>query len=285
MSQTPLHWRTASGRFEFPGPVRIMGILNVTPDSFSDGGRHADLDRAVAAGEEMVRHGADLLDIGGESTRPGAAPVSEEEECRRVLPVLQELKRRVRVPLSVDTMKPGVAGKALEAGAAIINDVAANRSDSAMWKVVAAHGAGYVAMHMQGAPATMQANPTYQDVTAEVAAFFQERLRRLEAAGVDPDQVVVDVGIGFGKRLVHNLKLLSCLDRFKTIGRPLLLGASRKSFIGEITGVADPSGRDAGSLACAVLAVQAGVQLLRVHNVELTRQAVRMAEAILAMGH
>ena len=277
-----LQWRAREHRFEFPRPTLVMGILNVTPDSFSDGGHHADPQAAVAAALEMVRQGADIIDIGGESTRPGAAPVPEKEEIRRVIPVIDTLRGRVSVPLSVDTMKPAVARAALASGASLVNDVAAHRTDPLMWELVAETGAGYVAMHMQGTPGSMQERPVYGDVCAEVEAFFRDRLEGLQQAGVSLDQVVLDVGIGFGKRLEHNLKLLSCLDRFKTLGRPVLLGISRKSLIGEITGVREPGERDAGSLAAAVLAVRSGVQILRVHNVEQTRQAARVAEAILA---
>ena len=185
-----------------------MGIVNVTPDSFADGGRYATPEKAIAHGEALVRQGADILDIGGESTRPGATPVSESEELRRVLPVIETLAARVAVPLSIDTMKPAVARAALQAGASIVNDVAANRADNPLWRLVAEAQAGYICMHMQGTPRTMQLNPVYTDVVREVEAFFVDRLRRLQACGVAAEQVVLDIGIGFGKTVEHNLQLL-----------------------------------------------------------------------------
>jgi dihydropteroate synthase len=255
--------------------------VNVTPDSFSDGGEFLDAERAVAHGLKLVEQGAELLDIGGESTRPGATPVSEAEELRRVLPVIKQLAGRTKVPLSIDTMKPTVALAAVEAGASMVNDVAANREDDAMARVVAETGAGYIAMHMQGQPQTMQANPVYVDVVRVVEDFFRERMRRLNDGGVRADQVLLDVGIGFGKTLEHNLQLLAALRRFTRLERPLLLGVSRKSFIGQLV-PATAAARLPGSLACACLAIEAGVQIIRTHDVAETAQAVRMTEAILA---
>ncbi len=258
-----------------------MGIVNVTPDSFSDGGKFVDPDAAIRHALELVGQGASILDVGGESTRPQAQSVSEEEEIRRVIPVIRELVARVSIPISIDTMKPAVARAALESGAAIVNDIAANRSDDEMWRIVAEHGAGYVCMHMQGTPATMQVNPTYVNVVNEVAMFFSERLERLSDCGVNSDQVIFDVGIGFGKSLEHNLELLGALAKFGRLGRPLLLGVSRKSFIGRLLGTDLPD-RLPGSLACACMAVEAGVQMIRTHDVAETLQAMRMTEAILA---
>ena len=260
-----------------------MGVVNVTPDSFSDGGRFLEPSAAVAHALELVQQGADLLDIGGESTRPNATPVSEAEELRRVLPVIGELAARVTVPISIDTQKPAVARAALAAGAAVVNDIAANRTDEAMWRIVAKTGAGYVAMHMQGTPQTMQANPTYDNVIEAVTAFFGDRLERFSRAGMLRDQVVLDVGIGFGKTAAHNLELLGALQRFTRFERPILLGVSRKSFIGALAGEA--GGRLPGSLACAVWAVQHGVQIIRAHDVAETRQALRVIEAVLAQRH
>ena len=274
-------FRARQFQFTFPRPALVMGIVNVTPDSFWDGGKFHVEDKAVSHALDLVQQGAEMLDIGGESTRPGAEPVSEAEELRRVIPVIERLAAQVKVPISIDTMKPSVAQAALAAGASIINDVAAHRSDDAMWRVVAETGAGYVAMHMQGLPQTMQAQPTYSDVTREVADFFHERMQRLNAAGVDADQVVFDVGIGFGKTLEHNLRLLAAMRGFAKSGRPLLLGVSRKSFIGTLTG-AGVEDRLSGSLACTCLAIEAGVQIIRTHDVAETVQAVRMTEAILA---
>ena len=258
-----------------------MGIVNVTPDSFSDGGKFLDADKAVARALELVAQGAGILDLGGESTRPGAAPVSETEELHRVIPVIEQLAPRVNVPLSIDTMKPAVARAALEAGASIVNDIAANREDDAMWRVVAEFGAGYVCMHMQGTPQTMQSHPCYSDLMTQVEDFFRSRLRRLNACGVTADQVVFDVGIGFGKTVEHNLQLLAGLCGFTKLQRPLLLGVSRKSFIGKLLGV-EVAARLPASLACASLAVAAGAQIIRTHDVTETAQALRMTEAVLA---
>ncbi len=272
--------RARQFEFCFPRPALVVGIVNVTPDSFSDGGLFAAKDAAVSHGLDLVQQGAEWLDIGGESTRPGALPVSEAEELRRVIPVIERLAAQVKVPLSIDTMKPSVARAALAAGASIINDVAANRDDDAMWRLVAETGAGYVVMHMQGLPQTMQSQPTYSDVARDVEEFFKDRMRRLNAVGVSADQVVFDVGIGFGKTLEHNLQLLAALQGFTKLGRPLLLGVSRKSFIGALTG-AGVDERLPGSLAATCLAVESGVQIFRTHDVAETVQAVRITEAIL----
>ena len=273
--------RARNFNFNFPRPTLVMGIVNVTPDSFSDGGRFLDPSAAVAHGLALIGQGADILDIGGESTRPGATPVSEDEELRRVLPVIRDLARQVQVPISVDTMKPSVARAALDAGASIVNDVGANRDDEAMWRVVAENGAGYVAMHMRGTPQTMQTAPMYENVVDEVRRFLVDRFERLSNCGVSGDQVIVDPGIGFGKTVEHNLQLLAGMRRLTDLGRPTLLGVSRKSFMGKLLGgtVGD---RLPAALACTSLAVEAGVQLIRTHDVAETVQAVRMTEAILA---
>lgn len=273
--------RARQFEFTFPRPALVMGIVNVTPDSFSDGGRFLDPKAAVAHGLQLAEQGAEILDVGGESTRPGSVPVDEAEELRRVLPVIEQLAGRVKVPVSIDTVKPGVARAALAAGASIVNDVAANRRDDALWREVAEAGAGYGCLHMQGTPQTMQANPTYGDVVREVGEFFAERLERLGECGVAREQVILDPGIGFGKTLEHNLQLLGAARRFTTYGRPLLLGVSRKSFIGKLLG-AELAARLPGALACACLAVAAGVQIIRAHDVAETVQAIRMTEAILA---
>ena len=258
----------------------VMGVLNVTPDSFSDGGQYFERGAAVARGMELAGQGADIIDVGGESTRPNAEPVDEREELRRVVPVIEELAAKVKTPISVDTMKTGVARAALEAGACIINDVAANRGDEAMWRLAAETGAGYVAMHMQGTPQTMQANPVYRDVVAEVGEFFEERLKRLKGCGVDAERVILDPGIGFGKTAEHNLQLLAGLGSFTSLGRPLLLAVSRKSFLGKVA--AGGAGRLPGALACTVLAFEAGMRMFRTHDVEATLQALRLTEAIQA---
>ncbi len=267
--------------FTFPRPTLVMGIVNVTPDSFSDGGRFLEPQAAVAHALALVDQGAELIDVGGESTRPESVPVSEAEELRRVMPVLEQLSGKLRVPISIDTMKVGVARAALGAGASIVNDAGANREDSAMWELIAQTGAGYVCMHMRGTPRTMQVNPAYGDVVSEVNEFFRERLTRLSSCGVRRDQIIFDPGIGFGKKIEHNLELLGALKGFAGLARPLLVGASRKSFLGKIPG-AEPQRRLAAGLACACLAVEAGVQIIRTHDVVETVQAVRMTEAILS---
>lgn len=258
-----------------------MGILNVTPDSFSDGGRYLDPGAAEARAWELVREGADLIDVGGESTRPQAVPVDEPEEQQRVLPVIKRLAGALPVPLSIDTRKAGVARAALASGASVVNDIGAARAEAGMWRAVAEAGAGYVCMHMQGTPQTMQAHPQYNEVVREVGDFFAERLARLAEAGVAREQVALDPGIGFGKALAHNLQLLAHLDSLTKLGRPLVLGVSRKSFIGRLLG-AEVGERLPASLACAVWAVLHGAEVIRAHDVAATRQAVRMVEALAA---
>lgn len=276
-----MRWTARQHEFIFPRRAMVMGIVNITPDSFSDGGRFMEPERAVEHAIGLVVEGADILDVGGESTRPGAQPVGEAEEIQRVLPVIERLAPRVSVPISIDTMKPGVAKEALAAGASIVNDVGASRRNPAMWQLVSQSGAGYVCMHMQGDPGTMQVQPAYDDVVGQTYGFFEERLATLSEYGVSAEQVVLDVGIGFGKTAEHNLQLLGALQRFTTLSRPLLLGASRKSFIQKVLGGGGVTERVPASLACACLAVQLGVNIVRVHDVAATVQAVRMTEAIL----
>lgn len=278
-----MRWAGRHFDFTFPRIPLVMGIVNVTPDSFSDGGWHLDPAAAIARGRQLVAEGAGLLDIGGESTRPGAAAVSTDEELRRVLPVVEALARDARVPVSIDTRNPAVADAALEAGAAIVNDVEAAREDPAMWKVVTRHGAGYVAMHMQGQPGNMQENPRYGDVVAEVRAFLEDRLRRLAGLGVAPEQVAVDPGIGFGKSLAHNLELLRNTQQLASLGRPVLLGLSRKSFLGRLTGAA-PLERLPGSLAATVWCAGQGASVFRTHDVAPTVQALAVARALAGGG-
>ena len=272
-------WRAGDRAWEFPRSPLIMGIVNVTPDSFSDGGQHATPEAAVAHALSLAAEGADILDIGGESTRPGAPAVSESEELARVIPVIEQLAGQTEAALSIDTQKPAVAEAAISAGAVIINDIAANRTEPQMWKTVAAARAGYVAMHMQGTPQTMQDAPEYTEVVAEVRAFFEERLERFTKAGLNAEQVMFDPGIGFGKTVEHNLALLAGLERFTNMKRPLLVGASRKSFIGRLTEAAVED-RLAGSLACACRAAEAGTAVLRVHDVKETIQALQIWTAI-----
>ena len=272
-------WRAGDHAWEFPRSPLIMGIVNVTPDSFSDGGQHATSEAAVAHALSLAAEGADILDIGGESTRPGAPAVPKAEELARVIPVIEQLAERTDAALSIDTQKPAVAEAALAAGAVIVNDIAANRTEPKMWRTVAAARAGYVAMHMQGTPQTMQDAPEYTDVVAEVRAFFKERLERFTEAGLDAEQVMFDLGIGFGKTVEHNLTLLAGLEHFKKMERPLLVGASRKSFIGRLTEAAVED-RLAGSLACACRAAEAGAAVIRVHDVKETNQALQTWNAI-----
>ena len=274
-----MRWIAREHQFNFPRPTIVMGIVNTTPDSFTDGGRFLDADAAGAHALRLANEGAEILDIGGESTRPGSAEVSEQEELDRVIPVIERLAKRPELVLSIDTQKPSVAREALAAGASIVNDIAANRSDAEMWQVVAKAGAGYVCMHMQGTPQTMQTNPEYEDVTSEVCDFFRERLALLSSHGVAADQVALDPGIGFGKALEHNIKLLSDLNKFSLVERPMLVGVSRKSFIEKLLG-APIDERLPASLACAAWAAIQGSQIIRVHDVAETIQAVRMAEAL-----
>ncbi len=274
-------WRTSTRTFDLTRRGLIMGVLNVTPDSFSDGGRYFDPADAVARGLEMVREGADILDIGGESTRPGAVPVEAEEELRRILPVISGLKQVCDVPLSIDTMKSRVAAPAMAAGAEIINDISGLMHDPDMARVAAETGAGLVLMHMRGTPRTMQQHPAYQDVTAEVRERLEAAYHQALAAGVLPEGLVFDPGIGFGKTLEHNLELLRALPVFQVQGRPVLLGVSRKSFLGRILGNTDPAARDAPTTALTAWARQQGARILRVHAVKENAQALRMMEAIL----
>lgn len=256
-----------------------MGIVNVTPDSFSDGGRFFDPAAALDHARQLVAAGADILDVGGESTRPRALPVEEPEELRRVLPVIERLVGELNIPVSIDTQKPEVARQALAAGASIVNDIAANRTESRMWEIVSQASAGYILMHMQGTPQTMQSEPRYQDLLGEVSNFFSDRLRQLELSGVPPEQVALDVGIGFGKTLTHNLELLTHHKRFTLWQRPVLLGVSRKSFLGKLLG-AELHERLPAGLACAVWGVLNGANIIRTHDVRETVQALRMIEAI-----
>ncbi len=274
-----MKWRCREVEFVFPRPAVVMGILNVTPDSFSDGGQFVDVAKAVAHAQKMLSEGAEIIDIGGESTRPGAPEVSAADEIARVLPVIKQLKAETTAVISIDTQKPEVARAALESGAQIVNDIAANREDDAMWRLVAETGAGYVAMHMQGTPQTMQANPQYADVIAEVNEFFTDRLQRLAAAGVSSDQTALDVGIGFGKTLENNLQLLAGMRHFTKHQRPVLLGVSRKSFMGRLLGL-EVNERLPAALACTVDAIGQGASIIRTHDVAETCRAIRMAEAV-----
>jgi dihydropteroate synthase len=268
-------WRAVDRVWGFPQPPLIMGIVNVTPDSFSDGGKHATTASAVKHALYLVNSGADILDIGGESTRPGAEPVTQKEELKRVIPVIEKLAGKTEAAISIDTQKPVVAKAALKAGASIINDIAANRENEAMWQLVAETKSGYIAMHMLGDPKTMQRNPRYADVLNDVEAFFYCQMDRWTDWGISLEQVVLDPGIGFGKTLEHNLALMKGLERLTRMERPLAMGTSRKSFIGELTG-AGVNDRLPGSLASACRATQAGAAIIRTHDVEETTQALKV---------
>jgi len=270
---------TRHGKLEFAHRTLIMGVVNVTPDSFFDGGRRLDPAKAVADGAAMAASGADIIDIGGESTRPGARPVSEEEELARVLPVVRDLRREVRVPISIDTYKSSVARAALDAGADIVNDISALHFDPKMTSLVAAEKVPVVLMHMQGTPGTMQQEPHYGDVVREVRDFLATQLYEAMDAGVAPEAIIIDPGIGFGKTLEHNLQLLRGLPVLAALGQPLLVGVSRKAFIGKILN-STPDERLEGSLAAAVAAALAGANILRVHDVPETCKAARIADAI-----
>jgi len=272
-------WRIQGRELPRRDRAWVMGIVNVTPDSFSDGGRFLDPARAIAHGLQLVQEGADIIDVGGESTRPGAQPVEVNEEIRRVLPVIRELSRQTSVPISIDTRHVEVAEAALNAGASIVNDIQANRNDPRLWEAVSGHRAGYVCMHMKGEPLTMQVSPAYADVTEEVLGFMTERLGLLTRSGVTPEQVVLDPGIGFGKTLEHNLELLRHLAEFARFNRPILLGISRKSFLGKLGGEASPD-RLPGGIACTAWAVLQGVRLFRTHDVAPTIQALNVMAAL-----
>lgn len=258
---------------------QVMGIVNVTPDSFSDGGQHQDVQAAIAHGLQLVSEGADILDVGGESTRPGAGEVSLQEELQRVIPVIEGLSAQVDVPISIDTSKPEVMQAAVAAGAGIINDVYALRREGAL-EMAARLGVPVILMHMQGEPRSMQQAPQYQDVVAEVHRFLAERMFACEMAGIDRKQIVVDPGFGFGKTLAHNLQLLAQLARFAELGVPLLAGLSRKRSIGEITGRDNPQERLHGSVAAHLLAVERGAAIVRVHDVVATVDALKVWQAL-----
>jgi dihydropteroate synthase len=272
------------GRRFLLGPrTWLMGVVNVTPDSFSDGGRYFDAGKAVARGLELAAEGADILDIGGESTRPGSLPVPEAEELRRVVPVIEALRKRTAALLSIDTTKAAVARASLSAGADIVNDTSAFRFDPAMPGEVARSGAGVILMHMKGTPLTMQDAPRYDDLLGEVGAFLGERMRLAEAAGIPRERIIVDPGIGFGKTFEDNLVILRRQEVFHALGRPVLLGFSRKAFLGRILGL-PPEERLEGTIAAAVLSVDRGAHILRVHDIGPLARAVRSTEAILGFG-
>lgn len=259
--------------------ARVMGIVNVTPDSFSDGGHHDTTEAAVAHGLKLVEEGADLLDIGGESTRPGAVPVSVEEELRRIVPVIEQLAARTSVPISIDTFKPEVMRAAVAAGAGMINDIFGLRQDGAL-EAAAAANVPVVLMHMQGEPGNMQADPYYDDVVAEVHGFLVQRLFAAEMAGIAKKHLVIDPGFGFGKNTAHNMTLLARSERFLELGVPMLAGLSRKRSLGELTGRDAPAERVAASVAAHLIAVQRGARIVRVHDVAATVDALKIWQAV-----
>jgi dihydropteroate synthase len=273
-------WKVSHRTLDLSKRALLMGVLNVTPDSFSDGGRWGDAEGAIAAGLAMAAEGADLLDVGGESSRPGAAPVTPEEELRRVIPVIEALAAQSSALISVDTSKPEVAREALRRGASVVNDITGLRQPS-MRRVLLESGAGAIAMHMQGSPATMQAAPAYVDVVSEVSAFLRESLRLCVEEGIAPEQILFDPGIGFGKTIEHNLLLLRHLESLSAAGRPVALGVSRKSFLGTLTGSTAIEDRAWPTVALTSFARSRGAVLLRVHEVRANAEALRMTEAIL----
>jgi dihydropteroate synthase len=260
----------------------VMGVLNVTPDSFSDGGQFADRDRALVHAREMAAAGADIIDIGGESTRPGSEPLSEDEEFRRIIPVIGQLAADCPVPLSVDTYKASVADRALKAGASIVNDISGLRFSPDMGRVLAHHGAAVVLMHIKGTPRDMQANPVYDDVIAEILEYLGESVELALKAGIRADRILVDPGIGFGKTVEHNLTILDRLDELRVLGCPIVLGTSRKRFIGSVLGITEPRERVLGTAATVALGIARGAKVVRVHDVAEMVQIVRMSDAIVS---
>ena len=274
------HWQIGEKLIDLSERALLMGVLNVTPDSFSDGGEFFATDAAIQHGLEMAQNGAEIIDVGGESTRPGSKAIPPNEERERVLPVIEQLARSGAILLSIDTSKASVARAALEAGAHIINDVTGGRGDPAMFALAAETGAGLIVMHMQGRPETMQRNPTYNDVVTEVADFFRQQFAEAVRSGVDPMCIAFDPGIGFGKTAAHNLELLANLPRLRVENRPLVVGVSRKSFLGKIAGL--PPDRASATIALTSLLRARGAHVLRVHEVAANANALRTTEAVLA---
>ena len=273
--------RLKGGTLELGRRTLIMGILNITPDSFSDGGRFADYDRALTRAFELISAGADILDVGGESTRPGSAPVPLDVELERVVPIIRAVRESSDIPISVDTNKAEVALRSLEAGADIINDISSLGFDAAMARVAAESGAPVILMHMLGTPRTMQVNPVYDSVISEITAFLEERMKFAVQNGIERDQMIVDPGIGFGKTITHNLNIIRDLDFFSCMDRPILLGVSRKRFIGTILDRNERE-RELGTAVANSFGILAGAHILRVHDVAFHREAVRMADAIMS---
>ncbi len=281
MTNHPTIWNVCGRRLDLSWRGLVMGILNVTPDSFSDGGRFANVESALKQCRQMVAEGVDIIDVGGESTRPGAEPVGKEEELRRTIPVVEALRAEWDGLISIDTSKAVVAEAAMAAGADIVNDVTALRGDEGMGEVCRRTGAGVVVMHMRGEPRTMQANPQYENVVEEVRGFFEERFADLTAEGLAEEQLCFDPGIGFGKSLEHNLTLLKGLDQLVLPGRPLLIGLSRKSFLGKLLGADEVGCREWPTVALTAYTREKGAVVHRVHSVKENREAMRMAEAVM----
>ncbi|HJT80458.1 MAG TPA: dihydropteroate synthase [Chthoniobacterales bacterium] len=277
-------WKIGNRTLDLSQRGLIMGILNVTPDSFSDGGEFLSVERAVEHGVEMATAGADIVDIGGESTRPRAEPVSLEEELGRVMPVIEKLRAKTEVTLSIDTSKAEVAKAAIKAGATIVNDVTGGRADRDMLPVVAEHRAGLIVMHMQGTPQTMQIDPRYDNVVSEVADFFRQQYTCAIECGVDPMAIAFDPGIGFGKTLTHNLALLGKFEQLRVYDRPLVVGVSRKSFLTKVTGSSEMPAKVAATAALTALLWDRGAQIFRVHDVAENVAALRAAEALSTTG-
>ncbi len=263
-------------KIEIP-PFKIMGILNVTPDSFSDGGKYLSVEKAVAQAHRMVEEGADIIDIGGESSRPFSEPVSEEEEMKRVLPVIEALEE-LKVPISVDTYKPGVAEEALKRGASMVNDIFGLRNEG-MADVVRDYDAAVVIMHMKGEPKNMQMDPSYEDTVGEIMRFFRERIEYAKRKGINEDRIIIDPGIGFGKRVEDNLMIIRSIESFKCLGVPILMGTSRKSFIGKILDL-NVEERLEGTIATNVISLMHGANIFRVHDVKENKRALKMASAV-----
>ena len=266
-------------RLDFGQRTLIMGVLNVTPDSFSDGGRYLEVDRAIAHAKKMVEEGADIIDIGGESSRPGALSISADEELARVLPVVEGLVSEIFALISIDTYKAAVARQVLKVGAHIVNDITALKGDPDMAPVVAEMNSGLVLMHMRGTPRTMQRSPVYQNVIAGIVSFFQQCIDNAEAKGIHPDQIMIDPGIGFGKTLKHNLEILRRLDEFRCLNKPILIGTSRKSFIGKILNLPEDD-RVEGTAATVAWAISHGANVVRVHDVKVMHRVAQMTDAI-----
>jgi len=281
MVNSSIYWKCADFKINHADKPVIMGILNVTPDSFSDGGLHYDHEKAIAHGISLVKDGADILDVGGESTRPHSELVSLEEELKRAIPVIKGLSKKVDVPVSIDTYKADVAKEAIKAGASIVNDISAGMFDPQMLPVVAREKVGLVLMHMKGTPENMQQNPIYQSVISEIILFLEQRVQAAEALGIKRECIAIDPGIGFGKNTGHNLRIIKQLDFFHSLGCTVLIGPSRKRFIGEILNQNDPLKRVTGTQAILSMAAIAGVHVMRVHDVAEAKETLTMINAII----